>query len=468
MATAIYTRISRDDLGDGLGVQRQEADCRALAARRGWAVSRVFTDNDTSAYSGRRRDAYEQLIAGITAGHIQTVLAWAPERLHRSPRQLEDFLELVERHNVTVETVKAGLWDVSTSHGRLVARMLGAVSRAESERTGERVSRAHQQAKAQGRWRGPIPFGLRASDRPGLPEVDPAQAPVVKDIYARVLRGDALTRIAADLNRDGSRPRRGTVWTHSGVQRLISSPALGGLVQVDDELRDAAFPGVIDAATWQAVQSALKSRPRGESRRPREKLTLLGGILRCAEHGHVCFGGSAAHAPTYVAAGPGRCNVSITRAAADELVSAVVLARLARPDARQVFAAPDNASHATERQALRQRRDDIAGLLAEGLLTTAAARPQLAALAERLEELHVACSAPPVDEALLYAPQQTWARMTQPQRRAVLRLLFESITLQHVGPASGPRADPTRISLTWAAQQLTTDEVAPTAAVGGR
>jgi site-specific DNA recombinase len=111
----------------------------------------VFTDNDTSAFRGRRRAAYEQLLESIRAGQVQTVLAWAPERLHRSPRELEDFLELIERQSVTVETVKAGAWDVSTSHGRLVARILGAVSRAESERTGERVSRAHQQAKAAGK-----------------------------------------------------------------------------------------------------------------------------------------------------------------------------------------------------------------------------------------------------------------------------------------------------------------------------
>jgi DNA invertase Pin-like site-specific DNA recombinase len=449
MAVAVYTRISRDDLGDGLGVRRQEEDCRTLAVRHGWTVSRVFTDNDTSAYSGQRRMAYEQLIEAIRMGQVQTLLAWAPERLHRSPRELEDFLELIERHGVVVETVKAGAWDVSSSHGRLVARMLGAVSRAESERTGERVSRAHQQAKAQGKWRGPIPLGLQPTSTPGLPELDPEQAPVVQDIFARVLRGDALTRIAADLNRAGRRPRRGTAWTHSGVHRLIGCPALGGLVHVDNELQPAAFDGVVDAATWRAAQAVLNSRPRGESRRPRETLTLLGGIMTCAEHGHVCFGGSAAHAAVYVAAGPGRCHVSITRAAADELVTAVVLPRLSRQDAQQLFAPPDDAELETERQILRQRRDAIAELLAEGLLTAAAARPQLTALAERLRQLETSHVAQPVDDTLLARPKETWNELTQPQRRAVLRVLFDDITVSHVGPANGPRADPTRIRLNW-------------------
>ena len=77
----------------------------------------------------------------IRAGTVDVVVAWAPERLHRS-RELEDFIELIEATGTAVETIKAGAWDVGTSHGRLVARMLGAVSCAESERTGERISRA--------------------------------------------------------------------------------------------------------------------------------------------------------------------------------------------------------------------------------------------------------------------------------------------------------------------------------------
>ena len=46
---AIYVRISRDREGAGLGVQRQEQDCRELAERLGWHVVGVYPDNDVSA-----------------------------------------------------------------------------------------------------------------------------------------------------------------------------------------------------------------------------------------------------------------------------------------------------------------------------------------------------------------------------------------------------------------------------------
>lgn len=44
---AIYVRISRDADGRAAGVERQEADCRALAERMGLTLHpRVFKDND--------------------------------------------------------------------------------------------------------------------------------------------------------------------------------------------------------------------------------------------------------------------------------------------------------------------------------------------------------------------------------------------------------------------------------------
>ena len=44
--TAMYARISDDRDGTGLGVERQEIDCRKLAEERGLGDVLMFTDND--------------------------------------------------------------------------------------------------------------------------------------------------------------------------------------------------------------------------------------------------------------------------------------------------------------------------------------------------------------------------------------------------------------------------------------
>src|SRR4051794_35100235 len=119
MVAAIYTRISDDREQTGLGVQRQEDDCRKLAKRRGWKVKRVYCDNDISAFKGRRRPEYERLCADIGKGDIDSVIAWDPDRLHRSTTELETFIALVEQTGAKVETVNAGEYDLSSATGRM-------------------------------------------------------------------------------------------------------------------------------------------------------------------------------------------------------------------------------------------------------------------------------------------------------------------------------------------------------------
>src|SRR5688500_5358433 len=88
---AIYVRISEDKTGAGLGIERQEDDCRALAGRLGWdVVEPIFEDNDVSAYSGKPRPGYRALLAALRAGNADAVICWHTDRLHRSPVELEE------------------------------------------------------------------------------------------------------------------------------------------------------------------------------------------------------------------------------------------------------------------------------------------------------------------------------------------------------------------------------------------
>ena len=137
----LHRRISKDREADGLGVERQRRDCEALAERLGWTVTATYTDDDFSAYSGKPRPAYRDLLAAIDSGTVGAVLAWHPARLHRSPRELEGFIDLVERHGTAVQTVTAGAYDLTSPTGRMQARIVGNVARFESEHKSERLRR---------------------------------------------------------------------------------------------------------------------------------------------------------------------------------------------------------------------------------------------------------------------------------------------------------------------------------------
>ena len=79
LQAAIYVRISSDREGAGLGVARQEEDCRALCDRLGWQPAGVYSDNDVSAYSGKKRPEWARLNEDIRdGGGRDRVLACGP------------------------------------------------------------------------------------------------------------------------------------------------------------------------------------------------------------------------------------------------------------------------------------------------------------------------------------------------------------------------------------------------------
>lgn len=73
--TAVYVRMSQDRAGAGLGVERQERECRELVDKlAGHTVTAVFSDNDVSASldgepsPGKwEREVLEHLLTGHAA-----------------------------------------------------------------------------------------------------------------------------------------------------------------------------------------------------------------------------------------------------------------------------------------------------------------------------------------------------------------------------------------------------------------
>ena len=137
---AIYTRISQDSAGEGLGVDRQERLCRSLAAERGLTISDVLVDNDVSAYRRRKRPGFERLVRMLETGQVSAVVAYHADRLYRRTTDLERLVDLVEANGAHVYTVAAGDIDLTTASGRMVARVVGAIAQHESERMGERIT----------------------------------------------------------------------------------------------------------------------------------------------------------------------------------------------------------------------------------------------------------------------------------------------------------------------------------------
>jgi site-specific DNA recombinase len=282
-----YVRISDDGAGAGLGVKRQEKDLRALAGKLNKRLVRVYVDNDVSAFTGKRREGYEEMLDGIRAGadgHL-CVLAWHTDRIHRTTRELDDYIDACEIHNAVTRTCQAGLIDLSTPGGRANARMMATFAQYESDIKRERLKLWSKQHAESGKNPGGLrPYGWSAEDRKKLV---PEEVAVIKDIADRILAGESLRSIVADLNArmiptgTWHPPLAWKAWSSTVVRSMMLRPRLAGWrVHNGAQVARGEWEPALDEKVWQQVVSVLTD-PERRSGGMGARVNLLTGLARC-------------------------------------------------------------------------------------------------------------------------------------------------------------------------------------------
>lgn len=437
----IYVRISQDPTGQAAGVQRQERECRALSERLGLTVERVYADNDVSAASGRRRPAFERLLAEVPKGGV--VVCWHTDRLVRRSKDLERVLD----RSLTVHAVTAGTLDLATPAGRAVARTLTAWAQFEGEQKGERQRARNRQDAEAGRpyWRH-RPFGYELDGSVREPEAE-----AVRDGSAAALASWTLGAIARDWNSRGLTTSKGAAWHSKAVGVVLKRPLNAALRTYGGVEQPGAWEPLIPEATWRSVVSALAPQTyRGH----KVASTLLAGIATC-DDGHKLYTNSSRGRRWY------RCWPDTHRSVRAEVVDGVVIRKTATlltlPGLLEALHSdPDDGQRQallTERRALVQRRDtEVPQMLAAGLSVAQVAETNRL-IGERLAEIATALDATAPDDALAViaaAPNakvaeagwraQVWDGMALEAQRATVRALWRVVLTR-----DGAEVEPTEL-----------------------
>ncbi len=263
-------------------MQRQEADCRACAARAGLEVDEVYCDNDISAStrSRKERPEYRRLLADTRAGQFDVVLAYTSGRLTRKPREHEDLIDLAEAHGVRFEYVQSPSFDLNTAAGRRVARILAANDAGEAEDIAERVTRAVLDQAHDGQPHGGRrPFGWQDDRR----TLDPVEHAVIREIADQLLAGESLYAVAKDLNTRDVRPVYGGPWRAYNIRLMLLSPRMAGFRTHKDEIvARGKWEPALDEGTWRELKQMLTD-PQRRTTTSSSRVALLSGIARCGE-----------------------------------------------------------------------------------------------------------------------------------------------------------------------------------------
>jgi site-specific DNA recombinase len=449
MRTALYTRISQDATGERAGVTRQLEDCEALAEQLGWEIVARYDDNDVSAFNGKTRPGFENMLNAMRRNEFGAVLCWHPDRLYRSLKDLERLIDIADERGVQLRTVNGGDLDLATSTGKMLARILGSVARQEVEHKGERQRRANEQRRAAGKW---VRTGLRkfGYDRDGEPQEPEASA--LRQAADDVLTGKSLRGIAMDWNKRGFTTTRGNAFTSIQLRRTLINPLYAALTTHKDRVvGPGQWKPIIDEDTHRGLVAYLSD----PTRRPMvsfERRHMGSGVYLCG----ICGERLAACYP----GGPGGTQRPMTYACRsgfhlarvgkplDDYVTLVVLTFLHNNDFQPEAGQPiDVGGLHTRRAALQARLDELAAMFAAGDIDgsqlrrgTTELRTQLAAIDSELAEL---ARRNPVSDLLAGedALVKRWVALSPDMKGKVVSELFTVTVLPTPRGVKGVRID---------------------------
>jgi DNA invertase Pin-like site-specific DNA recombinase len=456
-AAGIYARISEDRNGEMLGITRQVTDCDAYAALKGWPVVEHYCDDDFSAYSGKPRPAYRRLLEDIGTRRIDAVVVWHLDRLHRNPKELEEFFEVCDAAKVSHIATVTGDIDLSSHDGKFQARILGAVARKESDDKSRRSTRKHLEIAQAGRWAGGRrPYGY-TNDR----EVIPEEAEVIREAARRLLAGETLWSVTSDFNLRNIATARGKKWSGHTLKHIVIHPRIAGHRALKDRIvAPAVWDAILSDKDFQSLRSLLTDDARRTSRSARRY--LLSSLLRC----RLCNAklisrpshGQPAHA---CASGPGffGCGkISIVAAPLEAFIAEAVLFRLDSPAlTRALQHQPDSADEFAELEIAiatdQAKTEELAGFWADGKIESAEYFVARKRITDRLTSLRARFHRLDRHSAARRLAGQSenlrrqWAQLNLHQRRGILTAVLDHVV---VGPAlHGSRFDPSRLQPVW-------------------
>jgi DNA invertase Pin-like site-specific DNA recombinase len=447
----IYVRESLDRYGDERAVERFEEQCRQLVQARGLRlVADPVRDNDVRASNGNKGDGFAEVMRMIRARETDYVVIPVVDRFFRSLRDLEDVIDVCLETGVAL-VAASGEIDLSHDQGRLVARLLTSVAKAETERKGARQRAATEQAARAGKRPASAhrPFGYQD----GGCQLDLAEADAVRWAADCLLGGGTVSAVMREWERRGLvTAQTGRPFTRQSITTILRNPRIAGLATLPrgdgDRFGEIVGRGqweaILPEQTWRAVEALLDDPGR---KPPKGVRTLLGGLARCQ------CGNPVTAMPNHRGYRVYRCtpatrngrpgpHVSVRVAEVDAEVEARIVAWLSQPGLAEVVTpAPhtDTAALRTEAASIRANLDEMAADRALGLVT----RSQMIAATERgnarLDQIGAALAEAANAGALApflsagHRAATVWDGLDRSRKRAVLGAATAGITLHPAG-----------------------------------
>ena len=242
----------------------------------GWRYAGVYADEAMTGTKDNREE-FQRLLADCRAGKIDMVITKSVSRFARNTVTSLETVRELKSIGVDVYFEEQKIHSMS-GDGELMLTILSAFAQEESRSASDnqkwRIRKAFENGELMNMRN---MFGYRITRKNSI-EIDPEQAKVVREMYARIIRGDTLNSIVRWLNRNGHLGAFGGKWTAGQLRAALSNEKYMGhsllqkkyrvnhidktLVPNQGELPQyyatETHPAIIDEATFDAARQVLE------------------------------------------------------------------------------------------------------------------------------------------------------------------------------------------------------------------
>ena len=280
-----YTRQSK---GKERSISEQEADIREACGEKGWQLREIYSDTvSASRFARKERTDWPRLMASVAAGELGVVILWEPSRGDRDLGPWADFLSCCRDTGTLIHVISHDrTYSAGNGSDWKALAYDGVDSAHESEKMAQRINRTIKSQATQGKPHGHLTYGYERiygeHDRKFVrQQPDPAQAPIVVEIFTRFAGGTPIKVLADDLTARGvPAPKGAPQWERSVIRKILANVAYIGKRQWNAQVFDAVWDPLVDLATFYAVKRILED-PARKTTRPGGARWLLSYLAVC-------------------------------------------------------------------------------------------------------------------------------------------------------------------------------------------
>ena len=261
-----YIRVSTEtqaEKGGGLDVQRSAIE--QYAKDNGLQLEEVFCDAGISGTQESRPELDRLLLETIREGDV--IIVHNTSRLWRSIFAQATVMKAVIQAKANIRSIDEPNFDVylyqKDPENFMITGMLGMLDQWERMTIARKLARGRASKANKGdKPAGVCPFGYQYSADKKHIEPNPEEAPILRRIFSEAQKGQSIEKIAALLNSQGSRTRRGSSWQKGNLAIILHNTFYTGVVTHQGKEIPGNHEPLISKVQFGKVQSQLKKRHR--------------------------------------------------------------------------------------------------------------------------------------------------------------------------------------------------------------